>query len=258
MFTIEIAGLLVEIDNRYEDIKKRCEDYIVMPDRKPDIRAGLSDEVWEDVFEAWEGEKANVPDLPDIVDVPARGVIEDCLLPSRIYPQLPQFDAAWLHACAVEVDGEGYAFTAPSGYGKTTQALLWLDYFGSRARIINGDNPIIRFINGGCYICGTPFGGSEGYQYNTQVPLKGICFLNHSSKNKIIRMDQSLAFSQLLSDNQKHRMVDCNNLDAMMSVWERIVEAVPVWQLHCNQSMEAVKVAYRGMRDAPDMRAEAH
>lgn len=250
MFTIEIAGLLVEIDNRYEDIKKRCEDYIVTPDRKPDIRAGLSDEVWGDVFETWESEKSNLPDLPDTTDVPARGVIEDCLLPSRIYPQLPQFDAAWLHACAVEVDGEGYAFTAPSGYGKTTQALLWLKYFGSRARIINGDNPIIRLMDGGCYICGTPFGGSEGYQYNTRVPLKGICYLKHSSENKIIRMEQDMAFSQIMRENQNHRMVDNGNLEAMMSIWGKIVEWVPIWLLHCNQSMEAVKVAYQGMRGA--------
>ncbi|MCD7818269.1 MAG: hypothetical protein LUH07_04370 [Lachnospiraceae bacterium] len=240
MFTIEIAGLLVEIDNRYEEIRERCKDYIVEAEREPDMRAWVTDQMMEPLLQWW---KKNDPE-----HIPM-GRIEFYALHGSIYPRLPFFDAAWMHASAVEVDGEGYAFTAPSGYGKTTQSLLWLKYFGDRARIINRDNPIIRFMKGGCYLCGSPFGGSEGYQYNTQIPLRGICFLTHSEENRIVRMDPAMAFAQMIQINQEHKMIYASNQEALMSVWERIAGEIPIYQLYCNQSLEAVEVAYRGMHE---------
>ncbi len=238
MFCIEIAGLLVEIDNQYEEIRTLCRDYIVGKSRKPDICVAVPDRVWKEVLELCEVENP---------DDHMMGEMETYVLHGRIYPELPRFDAAWLHASVVEVDGEGYAFTAPSGYGKTTQARLWLDYFGPRARIINGDNPIIRFIDGGCFVYGTPFGGKEGYQCNTRVPLKGICFLDRSEKNVITRMEPEMAFTQIIRDNQKHLYLYKQNQEDMMSIWEKITEQIPIWQLQCNRSSEAVEVAYGGI-----------
>jgi len=239
MFIIEIADLLVEIDNQYEEIRTQCRDYIVDKPRKPDIHVSISEGLWKELLDLCEVENP---------DAHMRGAMEAYAMHGRIYPELPRFDAAWLHASVVEVDGEGYAFTAPSGYGKTTQARLWLDYFGSLARIINGDNPIIRFIDGSCFVYGTPFGGKEGFQYNTRVPLKGICFLDHCEKNMITRMEPEMAFAQIIRNNQKHLVLHSNNQDLMMSVWERIVQQIPVWQLHCNQSSEAVEMAYGSMK----------
>ena len=238
MFTIKIAGLLVEIDNRYDEIEKRCKDYIVAPNRKPDIRVATTDKLLAETIAVCSEEDLA---MYSIGDLEYFGIHE------QIYPHLPQFNAAWMHACAVAVDGEGYAFTAPSGYGKTTQALLWLDYFGSRARIINGDNPIIRFIDGECFVYGTPFGGSEGYQCNIRVPLKGICFLNRSDKNEITSMDSAMAFAQMMYTNQKYEKLDSNNSEAMINVWQRIAEQIPFWQIYCNQSLDAVETAYQGM-----------
>ncbi len=50
-----------------------------------------------------------------------------------------------LHASLISFDGKGYAFSAPSGYGKSTHARLWRGYFGSRVLILNGDKPIIKY-----------------------------------------------------------------------------------------------------------------
>ncbi|MCD8365040.1 MAG: hypothetical protein LUC83_04365, partial [Clostridiales bacterium] len=238
MFYIKVADLLVEIDNQYDVIEKKCRDYIVEPEREPDIRVRSTDEFLEASLQTYHEDERELYSM---------GEIESFCLHERIYPQLPPFDAAWMHACVVAVDDAAYAFTAPSGYGKTTQGLLWLDYFGSRARIINGDNPIIRFTDGGCYVYGTPFGGSEGYQCNTRVPLKGICFLNRSNENSVTRMDSGMAFAQMMRTNEKFEFLFADNLEAMMTIWERIVEQIPFWQIYCNQSKEAVETAYRGM-----------
>ena len=112
--------------------------------------------------------------------------------PGRRIPFIPsfrQFDALWLHSAVMEMDGEGYAVTAPSGYGKTTHARLWLKAFPGKARIINGDNPIVRKEGEGFMAYGTPFCGKEGYQVNIGVPLKGFCYLKHGEANSIRRLD---------------------------------------------------------------------
>ena len=47
MFSIEIAKLVISIDNRYEYIKERCRDYITQK-KNPDIRIVITDEMIEE------------------------------------------------------------------------------------------------------------------------------------------------------------------------------------------------------------------
>ena len=70
--------------------------------------------------------------------------------------KMPLYGAFLMHAAVVEVDGIAYVFTAPSGTGKSTHVQLWLDHFGPRARVLNGDKPLFRFEGNTLYACGTP------------------------------------------------------------------------------------------------------
>lgn len=166
--------------------------------------------------------------------------------PYTIYPQLPQFDALWLHSAVMEMDGEGYAVTAPSGYGKTTHARLWLKAFPGKARIINGDNPIVRKEGEGFVAYGTPFCGKEGYQVNIGVPLKGFCYLKHGETNSIRRMDSTVAFAQLLREYQCRFTAEYQ--ERHMELLQQFVETVPIYVLTCNLDGQAPIVAYEGMK----------
>ena len=42
----------------------------------------------------------------------------------------------------ISFDGQGIAFAAPSGTGKTTHIKLWQRLYGDRVEIINGDKPL--------------------------------------------------------------------------------------------------------------------
>ena len=66
-------------------------------------------------------------------------VVELNCIHYKIYPKLPHYGRFWLHAAVVELEGAGYAFSAPSGYGKTTHAMLWMKQFAGKAHIVNGD-----------------------------------------------------------------------------------------------------------------------
>ena len=47
---------------------------------------------------------------------------------------------------------QAYLFCGSSGTGKTTHMLLWQKMLGDRFKFINGDKPIIRFIDNVPYI----------------------------------------------------------------------------------------------------------
>ena len=164
MFTIEIAGLTIGIEHKYSWVKKQCKDYIVQS--QPNFTVSVSQDDIEKESIASSGAFS-----------PA--YCESVCIYRAICMKLPEYDAFLLHSAVVEVDGNAYAFVAPSGTGKSTHVALWCDYFGNRARVINGDKPIVRLSNDGrVYVYGTPWCGKEGYNINTYAPLKAICFIS--------------------------------------------------------------------------------
>lgn len=237
MFYINIANLLVRVNNRYDTILRKCRPYIVRPNREPEL-----------IMEASEQDIANSQAwhlLHEQAEI-SKDEAEFSCAPYNIYSQLPLFNAFWLHSLVIEMNGAAYAFTAPSGYGKTTQGRLWLEAFPNEARIINGDNPIIRKEGGAFIAYGTPFCGKEGYQVNIGVPLKGLCYLKHGDANSIQRMDAALAFAQLLREYQS-RFTSYNH-EKYIELLRLFAETVPVYLLTCNRSAEAAAVAYEGMK----------
>ena len=237
MFYIETAGLLVQVNNRYDNILQKCKSYLAEPYRRPDLIMEIGEqEIERGQTLVREREHAEI----------TKGQTEASLAPHSIYGQLPLFDALWIHSVLIEMNGEGYAITAPSGYGKSTQGRLWLKAFPDQARIINGDNPILRREGGKFIAYGTPFCGKEGYQVNTCVPLKGLCYLKHGETNAIKRLDSALAFAQLLREYQSRFTPE--NREKYMALLEQFAETVPVYVLTCNQDVAAARVAYEGMK----------
>ncbi len=95
-----------------------------------------------------------------------------------------------------------------SGTGKTTHVKLWCDHFGDRARIVNGDKPILRFSGNELIAYGTPWCGKEGYNINTSTPIQGMCFIERSEKNSIRIMNSteiiSKIFHQMIMPEEEH------------------------------------------------------
>lgn len=237
MFYIEIAKLLVQVNNHYELIRQHCQPYLVEPYREPDL-VMEADEKEIAFGKAWflQHEHTEITDAES----------EFSRAPFSIYSKLPAFGAMWLHSVLLEMDGEGYAITAPSGYGKSTQGQLWLKAFPDRARIINGDNPIVRKEGEGFVAYGTPFCGKEGYQVNIGVPLRGFCYLKHGEANSIRRLEPSLAFGQLMREYQGR--FTPQNQEKYMELLQHFAEKVPIYVLTCNMDAEAAVVAYEGMK----------
>ncbi len=162
------------------------------------------------------------------------------------YVGLLHFDGILLHSSCVVVDGVAYAFSADSGVGKSTHTQLWLKHFGDRAYILNDDKPAIRKIDGKIYACGTPWSGKNDCSVPEIVPLGGICFIERDTYNHIEKAPVEKAVFNIFS--QTLRKLGETNMDRLLDVIESIFSSVPLYQLGCNISDEAVEVAYGTMK----------
>ena len=144
------------------------------------------------------------------------------------------------------LDGSAYAVTAKSGVGKTTHTRLWLKAFGGRTHYLNGDKPIIRFIDGTPYACGTPWQGKEDYGRNEMLPLSAIAFLERGIENCAYAIPLRDAVTRLASqvylpkENPGHTLL-------AMSLLDKLVRGVRLVRLECNMDISAAHVAIKAM-----------
>lgn len=234
---IEVAGLTVRLKHRYPYVQYMCRGYLALQNVNVDIEVEASD---EDIRQ----EEA------DTLSVHGRsfdpGYIESVCLYRNLCSQLPLRDAFLLHAAVIS-DGEvAYAFSAPSGTGKSTHISQWKKAFGSCITVVNGDKPIIRRSSGEWLACGTPWCGKEGLQTNIKVPLQSICFLERGQKNSIVRLSVNEAASRVM-----HQVIiphEPNEVIAMLGLLDAIIKDVPVWLLHCDISEDSARIARAAMR----------
>ncbi len=228
---INLAGLVMEVKLRWKYTYDLCKNYLYEGDEKPlfTVFATNEDLVAED--------KKTPGFSPE--------VLESTCVYRNICEEILKYNAILIHSAAISVDNEAYLFSADSGTGKTTHMNLWLEKFGERAFIINGDKPIIRKTDDGIYVYGTPWCGKEGFNENIRVKLKGICILERADENKIKKADKKDALTFLISQTSRPKNVENTNL--MLDNLENIMDNIPVYKLGCNMDIEACDVCYDEM-----------
>lgn len=231
MFRIRIADLNVEIQNQYPYAEQFCREFL-SEFEVPDITVRVTPE---------EIEEERAQDLYHSDN----GYLECICIYRRIALELPKFDAMVFHASVVALDGEGYAFAARSGTGKSTHTALWLRVFGERAVIVNGDKPIFRRIAGKWYAYGTPWRGKERLGGDIRAPLRAICFLERGTENTVKRIDDGAAVARLFS--QVLLPKDPAMADRALSLLDHLIGSTPMYLLHCNMQPEAAVVSHDGM-----------
>lgn len=224
MFTIRLADLNIRIDQKYRGVCHLCCRYFTKAE--PDFTVAASEEELE--------QERQFGDYPI-------GYLESICIYRAIARKLPLYDAAVFHAAVVEIDGRAFAFTAPSGTGKTTHIRLWQEKFGERMRILNGDKPILRLVDGKIYAYGTPWQGKENYGCNARAPLDGICLVSRSEENRIEPMPPSQLLPVLM--HQIYLPREGATIDQSLNLLEKIIQCVPAYRLYCNMDPQAAEVS---------------
>lgn len=231
----DIAGLKVKMNNCGGRSEKQAIPYLAEnqdENQVPDI----------DIFVTKERVEASMKEHPEL----NQNDWEYMLTGSDFYAQLVQFDGILLHSSCIVVDGVAYAFSADSGTGKSTHTQLWLKRFGDRAYMLNDDKPALRIIDGKPYACGTPWSGKYDYSTPAVVPLGGICFLERSEDNWIKPAETSKAIYNIFS--QTVRRFGAKGMNKLMDNLDALFRLVPIYQLGCNISDEAVDCSYNAMK----------
>ena len=244
MFKIKIADFVIEIDNKYSYIEKLCSKYVYEGEEKDFSASCTEDDITNEEIVARDDEEVH-SHLQSLTEEKRRGYLEGICIYRSICLQLPERNAFVMHAATIEVDGQGYAFTARSGTGKSTHISLWKKLLGDRVQIVNGDKPIVRLTDGVFYAYGTPWCGKEGWNRNVRAPLKGICFVERDTKNRIDKMPLADAATRIM----KQILIPKDALGAIntFELVDKMLNNVNCWLLGCNISIEAAEVAYGAM-----------
>lgn len=232
MKNYEIAGLQILMECYYPRTIRQSEPYRMEQEKgNPDIKIHIPKEKIEEYA------RKN------------RQLDEDnweyMITGSRFYHHLVDYDGMMLHASAVVADGYSYLFSADSGIGKSTHTGLWKQHLGDHIFIINDDKPAIRKVNGEYNVFGTPWSGKTDQNVNAMAKLGGIAFLQRSHVNWMRRIDPDDAFPLLLK--QTIRKLNTNQMDHLIQTIRELLCCVPVYEMGCNMSREAVLMSYETM-----------
>ena len=237
-FVIRLAGINIGITHRYQKVKQVFNEYIV--DAEPELNINITDEDIRSDRERYS--KVENRNLSFLV----WRYYEATSIYRKICLELMDFDAFLLHAAVVAVDGEGYAFLAKSGTGKTTHAKYWLNYFGERAYMVNGDRPIVRILGDEVFAYGTPICGKENENVNIGVPLKAIFFLERGQGTTVTKMPgemipERIASQLLITKNGKQR-------EKVFELADRMMNLVPMYRLSCDMNPDSARIVWESIQ----------
>ena len=247
-FTIELAGIPVEIEAKYEYALKKSQGYLT--DKPPAFSVCISSAELNEEYSRTLSDKQPTP-----------RETQDCFIEwAAIYRKacclLAMDNIVLIHGSCIAVDGSAYLFCAPSGTGKSTHTRLWREYLGEKAVMVNDDKPLVRIFepsdpdNGSertLRIYGTPWNGKHRLGANISAPLKAVCFLSRSEKNHIERIDAASALPQLIK--YTFRPEDPASMLAVLDISAKIADLSAFYTLGCNMDPKAAEVAYKGMSE---------
>ena len=162
-------------------------------------------------------------------------IIIECKLVQREYTVL--------HSACVELDGVAYAFTGPSGIGKSTRAGKWCELMG--ADWISGDRPAINVRTGNVY--GVPWDGKEKIYRNVNCPLIAIMKVKRSTETKIypLQIEEKV---QLLCEQTFIPMWDTDLATKALLLLKKLIRRIPIFELSCDITDESSNIAYGSVK----------
>ena len=179
-------------------------------------------------------------------DSPLPGVLEleYFSILRKIAEAMPSYDTFLMHGSVIETNGFAYMITAPSGTGKTTRTKIWLEEIPN-SRVINGDKPLLRVEDHQVYACGTPWCGKEGWNTNTEAPLRAIFLLERIEEGKEAELTEltfSQAFPTLLQ--QTYRSRDPEAMVKTLHLLKTLDGGVKIYRFRSAPTRGAVVAAY--------------
>lgn len=238
-----IAEHIVCIHSLHGEIHAMCRKYQVAEQKQEIVISTTQSDIDA------EKEKSRAEDR--LEGIPVRefsdGYLETLAVYRKLAAALLMDNILLFHGSCISVDGKGYLFIAKSGTGKSTHSRLWREMFGSRAVMVNDDKPLLKIVENGVTVFGTPWDGKHHLSTNIAVPLKGICILERGEQNEIYRITLEEAYPMLLQQTNKPR--DASLMYKTFQLLDNLKDSVRLYRLRCNQEPEAAGISFEGMQE---------
>ncbi len=233
-FYIRIAGLNIRMLCSYPYAQWLCADFTV-EETDADVTVHvLSEEIEREQSNYAEGAFSN-------------GYCEGICLYRAIAERLPEFDGFVFHGAAVNINGRGVIFAAPSGVGKSTHVSLLLENYPENVSIVNGDKPIIRKIDGVWTVCSGPWAGKEGWKEKADVPLSAIVLLERAENNFIREIAPEDNFDAIM--RQVYLPLTPDGQILTYDLIDEMAQSIKFLRLGCNITKEAADASFGALTD---------
>ncbi|MCD8021179.1 MAG: hypothetical protein LUF92_16880 [Clostridiales bacterium] len=230
-FNIELAGISMEIQSRYNYCRWFCRDYLT--DKPPIFSVYVEDERLAEL-------KEYSPEMRD-------EFLERDGVYSAIASKLPYYNRVALHGACISYKGKGYLFTAASGTSKSTHIGMWKQYIGENVGIVNGDKPIFHIEGRKITAYDTPWCGKEGWNRKQHAEMAAICFIRRSEDgiNRIRKVDPEESVSLML--RQMFHPYEAEATGLMLELFDQMIETLPLYLLECDISEDAVHCSFEAL-----------
>ena len=125
-------------------------------------------------------ERARPLNPPDTED----SYIEYRCLIAQTAKALLRYDCCIFHCACFVWQGYAWLLSAPSGTGKTTQFMNWVNAHPGEIRMLSGDMPVLeRRDDGSIWAHPTSWNGKENMGSRISAPVAGVVMLEQGSEN---------------------------------------------------------------------------
>ena len=144
---------------------------------------------------------------------------------------LLQYQCALFHGVSFIWHDLAWILTAPSGTGKSTQLVNWMNLYTDETQIINGDKTGLECSDdGSVYACSTPWLGKERYGFRDRsAKLGGIIVLEQGALNSLSEPDPYGLVYPLFIEFISYPDSEQQILD-QAGILEQLIDSVPVWK----------------------------
>ena len=232
---MEVAGLATCVQPMFFSTREYCRLYLTQ--RQPEflIEVTKEDLIYQQATLDREADREGLRRRKFTDPFLERTVIQE-----KIAGKLLDRDTLLLHGSTVAMDGQAYLFTAPCGTGKSTHTQLWRERFGNRAVMVNDDKVFLQLRPDGVWAYGSPWTGKHGIGNNITAPLKGICFLQRGTENRIQNATPEKWLPELMHQcflpEERYASLVC-----------QLAQRIPLWEMSCTKSPQAAAIAYEAM-----------
>ncbi len=143
-----------------------------------------------------------------------------------------------IHAAGGSINGKGMVFPAVSGTGKSTLSHLLLPH--PENQLFSEERIIMRRLDDGWHLWGTPWKGTGVIARNESAPLNAIVFLSQAPETKVSKLPPSAALRRLL-ETVSIPWYSQEWTDKGLAVCESLLKTIPVYELAFRPDQTAVQ-----------------